>query len=324
MAITVVQTASSTVNPPYTFTVNVTAGNTVFLVVGAYTNASATITSSNPKFAGSTVSNAVAFFNPGAGNGVMSPLNGTNGVYLTIWMLPALGGGSNSVDLTVSGQSGITGAVLLEVNGLGNVPVQDKASHGSSGTTTAVDSGASGGITVASEFVLGAGQIFAGSAAGPAGYTNTSPVANTWAGWQVSTVAGTSYDWAQTGNSGNPWSAGVVTVAASLTTPAPFYPVTRIKARLPVPLLTGRKIPGGPGVPAANPGVVPVYGALPGAVRACLPVNLRGRVVAPVPAAVIPPPPPVGSGPPLPAGPLPNRPAFQVFTAGWRGTGGSR
>lgn len=216
MAISVVQTASHSGNPPATFGSAVTAGNTVFLAATGYTTTSGNPSTSAAKLGGSAVTGTVAFFNNGTTGGILSPLSAGNGAYISIWMLPNIPGGGTTVDVTFAGQSGIIGQVAYEVAGLGASPVLDKKTSGGSATGTAVDSGSTGAITGSPEFVLGCSMAFVGISSGPSGFTAVHPAGDMWAGFQIATSSGGSYDWQQT-SSGNPWSAGLVTVAASLT-----------------------------------------------------------------------------------------------------------
>lgn len=88
-----------------------------------------------------------------------------------------------------------------------------------------------------------------------------------------------------------------VTPSVPARTGPAFYPFTsEVRSAFPQqPLLRGRAA-SSPGGPVANPSVVAVSGAIPGAVRASLPVNLRGRVRV-VPSAVTVR--PVHAGPPF-------------------------
>lgn len=278
MAVTVVQSIAHVGNPPATFGAGVTAGNTVFLVAAGYTTASGNPTISAVKLGGSTVAGTIAFFGNGTTDGILSPLSGSNGAYLAIIMIPNVPGGGTAVTYTAAGFSGIIGQCIYEVAGLGSNPILDKSNNGSSASGTAVNSGASGAITSATEIVFGGTMAFAGTPATNSGWVCLQPGGGTdlTAGYQLPVSSGGSYTWAQT-SSGNPWAAFVTTVKPS-PTPAPFYAPTQAQAKLIIPLLTGR-VRSSPGAPVNNPGVVPVSGSLPGAVRAALPANLRGAVI---------------------------------------------
>lgn len=288
MTVSVVQSTSHAGNPPASFGSNVTAGNTVLLVVAGYTTAAGNPTTSAVKLGGISVSGTVAFFNNGTTGGVLSPLSGSNAAYLAIWMMPFCPGGQSAVDVTVSGASGVIGQVIYEIAGLGSTPILDKSSSGGSATGTALSSGATGNLTTGPEFVLGASMAFAGVPATNSGWTCLQPAggADLTAGYQIPLVGGSSFTWAQT-TSGSPWAGAVISLYAA-PVPAPFYPATQARPKLIIPFRAGR-IASNPGGPVNNPGVVPVTGALPGAIRAALPASGRGRIsLRPAPAVTPP------------------------------------
>jgi hypothetical protein len=262
MAISVVQTATGTGNPPVTFASNVTAGNTVILAAPCYDTGGTNNTVSSVLLGGSAVTGTVAFFNPGSTGGVNSGSLGGNVAYISIWMLPNCPGGQNSVDYTFSGSQ--VGQVAWEIAGLGTSPSLDQSSSGSSTTLGTSDSGTTSAITAAPEIVIGAAMIFSGAgASSPAGYTVSNPTGDLWAGYQIVTSSGGTYDWQQTG-AGQPWAAAIVTIQGTAAAPAPVQVVLRAPYRPPPPpakppaqFITGQL----PAPPAALAGVV--QGILP-------------------------------------------------------------
>jgi hypothetical protein len=201
-------------------------------------------------------------------------------------MIPNVPAGGTTVDYTAANFNGMIGQAIYEVAGLGPAPVLDKSNSGGAGTGTAVSSGATGAITGAPELVLAGTMAFAGTPATNSGWTCLQPSggADLTAGYQIATSSGGSFTWSQT-SSGSPWAAGIVTVVAS-PVPSPLYPLRGARPRLIIPLLTGRAR-SSRGAPVSNPGVVPVQGSLPGAVRAALPVPARGRARFSRPGAAV-------------------------------------
>lgn len=279
MAITVVQSIAHVGNPPATFSGAVTAGNTVFLVTAGYTTVSGNPTVSAVKLGGSSISGTVAFFNNSTTGGILSPLSGGNGAFISIWMIPNIPGGGTTVTYTSSGFSGIIGQAIYEVSGLGANPVLDMSNSGGSASGTAVSSGASGAITSATEIVFGGTMAFVGTPATNSGWTCLQPSGGVdmCAGYQIPVSAGGSYTWSQT-SSGSPWAAFVATVMPT-PAPSPFFPVTFAKAKQLRPPLRGRLLFSA-GAPLNNPNVIPVYGGLGGAVRAALPAPPHGRTIS--------------------------------------------
>jgi hypothetical protein len=243
------------------FAANVTAGNTVFIAVVTFNTSNVTISSSAPTFAGSSVPGALqlftiqATFNAGAGT-----------VYCSVWMLPAVAGGSKAVGVTVTnGTTGTNvGLLIYEVAGLGATPALDKSSTGQAASTTAVSSGSSGNITQAPEFVIGAAAIWNGMPPPTSPWTSQGIGASpdsACAGYQIPTSSGSAYTYSGTqATGGDPWSAGVATVyaqtAVAVAAPRQLRPAAaRRPARAVVrftPVATVNAAPSG------TPGTVPV------------------------------------------------------------------
>jgi hypothetical protein len=292
VAITVVQTATGTGNPPFSFGSAVTVGNTVILFTPGYSTTGSTPSTGSVKLGGNTITGTEAFFNNGTTGGIASASAGGNVAYASLWMLPNVQvAGQTAVDITfTAGNSGI-GGVAWEVSGLGPSPQLDQSSSGTSVSATTNSSGTTPAITGAPEFIAAGAMMFSGAGAGsPAGFTVSNPSGDCWAGYQIATSSGGTYTWSQT-SAGTPWSAIIATVKAA-PTPAPVYALQGARPKLIIPLLTGR-IMRSVGAPVNNPGTVPVFGALPGPVRASLPLVVAGRAMRPTVTVPPTPPPPV-------------------------------
>lgn len=191
---------------------NVTAGNTVFLTVCCFNTTGNTISSSNPTFGGSPASGAVKL------KEAQSNSAGTESAYTATWMLPNLAGGAASVGITVTNGTvnANTGLLLYEVSGLGSNPTLDQSNSGSATSGTAISSGASGAITQAPEFVLGAWEANQGSTAPGAPWTSQfiSGAGVGLTGYQIPSSSGASFTFSGTGNASGLWAATIVTVYA--------------------------------------------------------------------------------------------------------------
>lgn len=216
MTISVVQTQTVSAAWSGNFGVNVTAGNTIFLVATGYDSAGNVISSSAPTFNGGSVSGAAKLFED-------SGLNGAFNDYAAAWMLPNVAGGATGFGVTVTNSAAISnvGVVAYEVSGLGTAPVTDQLNH-ANGLSSAVSSGASGNITRAPEFVLG-GVVQDNSVAtipgAPWASTSINPGGgnNSFAGYQIPVSSGSSYTYSATAGGAAMWAAGVVTVSAAAT-----------------------------------------------------------------------------------------------------------
>lgn len=211
MTISVVQTATIADAWSGSFAANVAAGNTVFLVVTAYSSSGATMSSSSPTFNGSPVTGATQLVSINSGSG--------SSVYTSIWMLPNVSGGAKTVSVTVSGEdtppfAGAVGLLAYEVAGLGASPALDK-SHTSSATSgTAVTTGASGSITAVPEIVIGSVVIFGQTMPAVGSPWTSTQFANQFssAGYQIVTSGSSSYTYASTAAASAAWCGGIVTV----------------------------------------------------------------------------------------------------------------
>lgn len=198
------------------FASNVTAGNTVYLVIAAFSSSNVVISSSNPVFAGSPVTGAVKLAE------AQSPYSSFT-VYTATWMLPDVSGGSASVGVTVTNgtANSATGLLIYEAAGLGATPAEDQSSTGA-GNSANISSGASGAITQAPEFILGAFVSLNGPGTVPGSPWTSQAISGgneAAAGYQVATSPGGTYTYSATQSSAV-WAASVVTVypAASSVT----------------------------------------------------------------------------------------------------------
>ena len=211
MAITVPQAIAFGNAYSGSFASNVTAGNTIFLVVTGNNTAGSPVAAS-PTFNGSAVTGATQLI---AGHDA----NTGNVDFVSIWMLPNVSGGAKPVAITVTGatSNAYCGLAAYEVAGLGASPAMDK-SAGASGNSSTPGSGTTAAITASPEFILGAVAYNAGITAGPAGWTNLQIGASGAAGWasyQIATSSGGSYDYNGMSTQGSSaWYSAVVTVAA--------------------------------------------------------------------------------------------------------------
>jgi hypothetical protein len=148
MTVAIVQSQIITQTPAdnyaNSFTNNVVAGNSVILIADAAAS-SAAMSSSAPKFNGSSVTGAAQIFSISSGSS-------GNNVYSTAWLLPNVSGGAKSVGLTMTGAAnfgtGATGLWGLEVSGLGASPTiisPTATAAATSGTSAA--SGTTGAAT---------------------------------------------------------------------------------------------------------------------------------------------------------------------------------
>jgi hypothetical protein len=187
---------------------NVTALDTVFLVVIVYANSNVTLSVTSPTLGGSAVPGAALL----QSEQVYDSGTGHAAGHFT-FMLPDCPGGSSAVGWTAGGSTSVDGAAIYDVAGLGPRPVLDQQAAGS-GSGTAVASGATPAILASPEFILGAAAMYQGDASGPGGgWTTLEPNNSGWAGYQIATSAGGTYSWSQTQTSSDAWTAGIVTVA---------------------------------------------------------------------------------------------------------------
>jgi hypothetical protein len=189
VAVSVVQTSTFTATAGSTwsgtFGANVTAGNSLVLAVDGYTGTTFTGTTSNPKFAGTSVTGASQLF----------PDIGTASDGGTIWLLPNVAGGATgySIDVSGYGSNTNTGIMAYEVAGLGPSPVVDQLV-----TSTTSASVTTGAITSAPEFVMTLLVQDATYSSGPGAGWTAGPFVSanrnsaTW--YQVATSAGGTYN----------------------------------------------------------------------------------------------------------------------------------
>ena len=214
-----VQTATRGSAGTLSFTNPVTSGNTVLLIAGMYNNTGAAMSSSAPQLNSATITGTTAVLAV-SGNGLLSPVTGSNRVYATAWVLPHITAASqNGLTLTTSGGT-VTGMIAIEVSGLGSSPTLQAYDHheaGSGGASPGADSGLGFDVSTAAGAGLATGfaQIYDQASAGPASpWTSLSPGGGnqpTWAGYRsFSGGSGGAFHWAQAASTGNtqPWAAG--------------------------------------------------------------------------------------------------------------------
>lgn len=215
-AASIVQVKAVSGGAGLSFTSTVTAGNSVLYVAGAYTQSSATISASAPTLAGSAVSGQSAAFSPGGTNGLNSPFTSGDGVFLTAWLMPNCPAG-NTLAMAISGAAGITGAVAVEIAGLGTGPGFHRSISAVLGTGQELDPGQMGATTIDPVMAFGLGQAYAGVSSYPgAPWTTTQastpgPVVAYRPGTRTS--GGESFNWiAEAANAANPSCAGLLVI----------------------------------------------------------------------------------------------------------------
>jgi hypothetical protein len=224
VTISVIQSAEVDATSALTFDDDVTAGNSVVFILGAYTAAtSGRFTSGNPRFAGNPVNGIQLEQGQGA-------YAGSGFGYTTIWLLPDLAGGSPDVevDITSGPDGGVLGAFGFEVAGLGPAPQLDPdgGKSDATGISASLNSGALPDIDQAPALIVGYGHIYAQPVSDPSdpSWTVMSPLGgflNFQAGYQVAPAAGKSFDWSQAAAASETWGAAVVAICAQ---PAPGPP----------------------------------------------------------------------------------------------------
>lgn len=210
MAISIVQTPAPSSGASNTFASAVTAGNSVILGIAAFSFSNSAITSSAPLLGGSSVTGASQLI------AELSPFStGSGVVYFAYYLLPNIPGGATSVSVTVGGGGSAFGLWAYEVAGLGTSPSLDQSVKNGNGNSANPNSGTTGAITAAPELVLGAGIMLGVALTSPgAPWTVEAGGSNfAWAGYQIVTSSGGTYNWSQSsGGSTNAWSAVVATV----------------------------------------------------------------------------------------------------------------
>jgi hypothetical protein len=207
MAINVVQASYISDADSGNYGSNITAGNSVFVVVVSYTTVNTPISTSAVTVAGQSLTKLMELNSPYT----------TQNQYFSIWGASNSPGGSSTVSATVNNGTSnpATGLALYEVSGLGNWTTVDQSASNSASTGTAASSGSTGTTTNATEFVLGAVVTANGLSAGPTGLTTYQGIGGyTYgeAGYSISSTTGT-FSISGTESSSGTWCAGVVTIA---------------------------------------------------------------------------------------------------------------
>lgn len=216
MAISIVQTATQNFVSEHqpaklSFTSNTTSGNTVIVIL-LCSNSDAFPMSSQDCFLNNLlVPGTYAVWNPGNGNGIMEA--GLFGIYATAWVMPNVPV-ANGITLEMTNMQNLYMMVAYEVAGLGAAPNIDQIVF-NTGTSGAIDSGATLPAQFAPELSIAVGVDFAGDAAGPSGGGWTAVegtgATSAWVGYQINTTLGTTYEWQQPSTTGL-WIAGIVTL----------------------------------------------------------------------------------------------------------------
>lgn len=222
MAISVVQTATafslSGTAWSATFGSNVTANNTIVLAVLTFNSTNVVISTSSPLFGGASVTGSSKLAE------VQSAYSGFT-TYAALWLLPVVSGGSATTGITVTNgtNNNQTGLIAWEVAGLGTTPALDQSST-SSGASTSATSGTTPATTNASDIVVGALVGLDGLTGTPTspsgGYTNTAIFAAQSAsvgGYQVQTVAGGTYTYANANAGTDQWAGAVAAITGPAT-----------------------------------------------------------------------------------------------------------
>jgi hypothetical protein len=213
MAISVVQ--AQAIDEGDSFTNNVTAGNTVFIVPICYEFGSSTIDTSNPTLGGNSVPGSqllTSIQNPndsGPGGGM---------AYTGVWMMPNCPGGSSSIGLSIAAGNFLD-MIVFEVAGLGTAPTLSQSSVGQNLNSYSLSSGATGSIAEVPQIIIGGGTLI-NLPQTLVGSPWTSVQDNTkygQASYQIATTTGGSYTWATTAVNDytNSWAACCVTVQAT-------------------------------------------------------------------------------------------------------------
>jgi hypothetical protein len=199
------------------FTKGTTAGNTVFILAGAYNQTNSVMSSSAPLLGGIAIPDSNHLYGDAVA-GYISSLE--EGQLATAWMLPNVPGGLTSFSLTITNGS-IIDLWALEVSGLGANPTFDKS--GTYASTTA------GSETVAittpatvypNELIIANASSYEGFFGGPSqGYwtSQVSGSTHTAIAYAIQTASGSAYSYTNTNigaNSAN--CGGIATIAVSL------------------------------------------------------------------------------------------------------------
>lgn len=220
MNVSVVQSAYNASNTTATFSSNVTAGNTIILVVCSYSpNSNASL---NPLLGGMPVVGtkllAQQFSPPG-------------NIYIAIWMLPDVPGGQSVVSFTFAADYNSAGNAILEVAGLGKTPFVSSANTDGQSASQSVTSGATSLVQTIPAIIVAAANgyndniISAGSPwteIRPWTGANNDAVTNpgySVVAYQIVTSPGQSLAYNTTLQSSGEWAAGIAAVSTSFSNP---------------------------------------------------------------------------------------------------------
>ena len=211
MTISVVQTQASS-GGTIIFPGPSTPGNTVFLVIIMYGDPNPT--SSNVQFGSATV----------PGTTLIQHVADTSDCSHDIWMLPNCPSAQTVVSYDYN--HNVDANFAYEVAGLGPSPLTDRSASAfiaSGGASTIIGAGPTSPTRYPAEFAIGAVADFDGgiSITSPSGWTCPASVdaSHGWSGYQILSSSGATPSFAVTSAGHTEWTAGIVTVAPSSSSP---------------------------------------------------------------------------------------------------------
>ena len=241
---------------------NVTAANSVAVLVVGFNNTNTTITSSAPTYSGSSVGASVKLAEAQSGTAV------NPNIYAGIWLLSNLSGDGATFTAQWGGSANSSHTAAIEVAGLGTTPVTGPVNSGHAQGTSAITSGS---LTALSQAAFVAGVVGSG---GPGGQISGAPGApwtatlsgNDVTGYIASDSAGDTPVFTPTTIGNTNWGAAIAAVYPGGTVSLPVSAVT-----LAAPLITPAIGPNPLG-PAALTLAAPVPSLTFGAASIPLPV----------------------------------------------------
>lgn len=220
MSVSVVQSAYNASNMTVTFSSNVTAGNTIILVVCTYfPNENASL---NPLLGGSTVSGTRL---------LAQQFSPDDNMYIAIWILPDVPGGQSVVSFSFASSFNSAGSAVLEVAGLGSSPFVASANTDAALNTSSVSTGDTSAIeNIPGIIVATADALNDNVNALGAPWTEIRPWTNannngdtnpgySIVAYQIITSPGQSYVYNPTLASAGEWSAGIAVISSSIGHP---------------------------------------------------------------------------------------------------------
>lgn len=209
MPYSIVQAAAGGGASSASFGSDVTAGNSIALVV--WLVGSGTLTASGPDFNGSTPSGSSSLA-VASGNGSM--------LYTGIFLMPDVAGGAAGFSISSYTSGSFYDMAAFELGGLGSSPVLDSGggtSAAAEGGSTAFSSGNTPDLVAASAILIGAAITYGvGTGGGPG--SPWAPVSGVQgfaaAGSQVVSSPGSAYAYAESIGSAPGWTAAIAAITA--------------------------------------------------------------------------------------------------------------